>query len=438
MQIDLPGNVCVVGLQWGDEGKGKLVNLLTDPQGPCGRFDFVVRYGGGANAGHTVVIGEETFAMHLIPSGILWPDVTAVIANGVVVDPEVMLAEIADLRRRGIEIGENLKLSNKAHLVMPYHKLQDKLSEERLGTGSIGTTCRGIGPCYADKATRTYGIRVGELYDGRHFETKLQHIVEDKNLIFQALYGQADLDWRGIYDQYCRYAEQLAPFVCDSTELLHRAMGEGKRIMFEGAQGTLLDLDHGTFPYVTSSNSSACGVFAGAGVPARCIQSYLGVAKAYTTRVGAGPFPTELDDEVGQYIRDRGKEYGTTTGRARRTGWLDAVAVRYTVAVSGITAIAIMLLDVLTGLETIKIGIGYKHNGRTLDFFPTDAHVLADVEVDFEEMPGWDDDIAGIRAQDQLPKEALNYLRRVQELVDCPIKIVSVGPEERQTMSISL
>jgi len=438
MQIDLPGNLCVVGLQWGDEGKGKLVSLLADPQGPCGRFDYVVRYGGGANAGHTVVIGEKKFAMHLVPSGIVWPEITAVVANGVVVDPEVMLTEISELRKKGVVVGKNLKVSSKAHLIFPYHKLQDKLSESQLGKGLIGTTCRGIGPCYADKATRTHGIRVGELYDRPYFKEKLERIVADKNCIFQALYGEEGFDPQEIYDQYCSYADQLEPFVCDTTELLHGALRKGERIMFEGAQGALLDLDHGTFPYVTSSNSTSCGLFAGAGVPPGCVSSYLGVIKAYSTRVGSGPFPTELDNQIGQYIRDRGREYGTTTGRARRTGWFDAVAVRYSAAISGITAISVMLLDVLAGLETIRIAVAYEYEGRTLEFFPADVHVLEKVRVVYEELPGWQDEIGDIRSQDQLPAEALNYLRRLQQVLECPIKIASVGPEKGQTIPITL
>lgn len=438
MQIYLPGNVCVAGLQWGDEGKGKLTHLLTDPHGPAGRFDFVVRFAGGANAGHTVVTGNKKFAMHLIPSGILWPEVTAVVANGVAVDVEVILSEIDNLRSRGVHIEQNLRISNRAHMVFPYHKLQDKLSEERLGPGSIGTTCRGIGPCYSDKASRSYGVRVGEMYDRQHFKDKLERIVTDKNSIFQALYGRSDLNWREIYDQFCQYADRLEPFVCDTTGLLHQAMGEGKRLLFEGAQGSLLDLDHGTFPFVTSSTSTSCGLFAGAGVPPGTVKTFLGVIKAYSTRVGGGPFATELDNDLGQYIRDRGQEYGTTTGRPRRTGWLDAVAAKYAVALSGTTTLAVMLLDVLSGLETIKVAVAYKHGGRTLEFFPSDVRVLEQVEVVYEELPGWHDEITDIRSQDGLPTKALNYLRRLQEIVGCPISIVSVGPDQQQTISLAL
>jgi len=439
MKIDLPGNACVIGLQWGDEGKGKIVNLLTDPSGPAGKFDLVVRYGGGANAGHSVVIGKEKFAMHLIPSGILYPEVMAVIANGVVLDPQVVLDEIDTLRKRGVKVGaEHFKISNKAHVVFPYHKLQDKLSEQQLAGNSIGTTCRGIGPCYADKACRSYGIRMGELYDRKHFAEKLQRIVEDKNKIFQALYGADGMNWKEIYDQYCSYADQLKPFVCDTAELLHRSIGQGKRIMFEGAQGSLLDIDHGTYPYVTSSNSSACGLPAGTGVPASLVPSYLGIIKAYTTRVGAGPFPTELKDETGEYIRVRGREYGTTTGRPRRTGWFDAMAVRYSIMIGGINSIAVMLLDVLSGLNPIKIAVQYKIDGRPVEFFPTENSDLEKVEVVYEEMPGWTEDLSAAKEQSELPAAAIRYLKRLQDLIGCPVKMVSVGPERSQTIATSL
>ncbi|MFA5863777.1 MAG: adenylosuccinate synthase [Phycisphaerae bacterium] len=438
MKIDLPGNVCVVGLQWGDEGKGKIVNLLTDPGGPAGLFDLVVRYSGGANAGHSVVIGKEKFAMHLVPSGILSPTATAVIANGVVLDPQVVLEEIKTLKSRNVKVAENLKISSKAHVVFPYHKLQDQLSEKQLAGNSLGTTCRGIGPCYADKAYRSYGIRLGELYDKKHFAEKLQRIVADKNKIFQALYGAAELNWKEIYDQFCNYADELKPYVCDTAELLHRNLHQGKRIMFEGAQGALLDLDHGTYPYVTSSNSGPCGLSAGTGVPAALVHSYLGIIKAYTTRVGAGPFPTELKNDIGEGIRVRGKEYGTTTGRPRRTGWFDAVAVKYSIMIGGINSLAVMLLDVLSGLDPIKIAVQYKVDGKPLDFFPTDSHILEKVEIVYEEIPGWTEDITAAKEQNQLPTGAVKYLRRLQELLNCPIKLASVGPERDQTVAIKI
>ncbi len=439
MKIDLQGNVCVLGLQWGDEGKGKIVNLMSDPNGPAGRFDFVVRYSGGANAGHTVVVGGKKFAMHLIPSGILSPVSTAVIANGLVVDPKVLLEEIDMLNSQGVEISDNLKISSKAHLVFPYHKLQDKLSERQLGKKSIGTTCRGIGPCYSDKATRSNGIRIGELYDKDYFAEKLKRIIERKNIIFKALYNEEhSLNFDEIFAEYCDYAEKLRPYVCDTTKLLHQAVNKGKRILFEGAQGALLDIDHGTYPFVTSSNSGTGGIITGTGLPPKCIDNVLGVMKAYSTRVGGGPFPTELDDEIGQYIRDKGNEYGTTTGRPRRTGWIDTVALRYSVAVNGVTAIAIMLLDVLTGLDTIKLATKYKIDGQIIDFFTSDASELEKVEVEYEELPGWHTDITQAKTQDDLPTEALNYLRRLEQIIGIPIKIVSVGPDRDQTISVSL
>jgi len=429
MAINLDGNVCIVGLQWGDEGKGKIVNLLSQ------RFDYVVRYSGGANAGHSVVIDGQKFAMHLVPSGILNPNCTAVIANGVVVDPEVLLEEVQTLRQRGVRVEENLRISDKAHVVFPYHKQQDRLSEQALdGDDKIGTTCRGIGPCYADKYARSTGIRVGELYHRQHFRHRLQQIVEQKNNTFQALYGQGDLDWRAIYDQYTDYAEQLKPYVCDTTALLHRAWRDGKRLMFEGAQGSLLDIDHGTYPYVTSSTSSACGVFAGTGLPPKAIDQYVGVAKAYTSRVGAGPFPSELHDQVGEYIRQRGREYGTTTGRARRTGWFDAVAVRYAATIGGIDHVALMLLDVLSGLETVKIVTAYECNGKRIDFFPTDVQILQEVKPVCTELPGWKQDVSACQRGDDLPARAQDYIRRIESLIGCPISIVSVGPDRAQTV----
>jgi adenylosuccinate synthase len=438
MKVELPGNVCVIGLQWGDEGKGKIVNLMTDPGGPAGKFDLVVRYSGGANAGHSVVIGKEKFAMHLIPSGILSPAATAVITNGVVLDPEVILGEIDTLRSRSVKVAENLKISDKAHVVFPYHKLEDKLREKQLGKKGIGTTGRGIGPCYSDKASRSHGIRLGEMYDRETFKEKLQTIVKDKNTAFQALYGESGPDWQEIYDQYCGYADRLKPFVCDTAELLHTSIRAGKRILFEGAQGALLDIDHGTYPFVTSSNSSACGLSAGTGVPAKFVNHYLGIIKAYTTRVGSGPFPTEQANDIGNYIRERGHEYGTTTGRPRRCGWFDAVAVRYSIMISGIDCLSMMLLDVLSGLETVKIATQYTLDGKPLNFFPSDSRYLSRVEVEYEEMPGWKEEITTALRPEDLPKNAMNYLRRIQELVECPIKIVSVGPDRDQTLSISL
>lgn len=430
MDIEKLGNTCVVGLQWGDEGKGKLVDLLTD------RFELAVRYSGGSNAGHTVNVAGQRFALHLIPSAILHPQVRCVVAAGVAVDPAVLVQEIDGLRRRNIEVGRNLYISDRAHVVMPYHRRQDELGEQdRSGTPRLGTTARGIGPCYADKMSRTSAIRVGDLIDPERFRRRLEPIVEQKNRIFEALYGlERPFDAEAIFQAYRGYAERIKPHVCDTTALLHEAIAEGRRILFEGAQGSLLDIDHGTFPYVTSSNSSACGVAAGAGVPAAAIQTYIGVVKAYSTRVGGGPFPSELDGELADYIRQHGQEYGTTTGRPRRCGWFDAVAVRYSIALGGISTVAVMHLDTLSGLEQVGICVGYRYQGRRLRGFSSDEEVLSAVEPIYEMMPGWQEDITAVRRLEELPATARAYLDRLEQLLGAHIGIVSVGPDRTQTL----
>jgi len=424
------GNTCVVGLGWGDEGKGKIVDVLTE------HFDFVVRYNGGANAGHTVRFNGELFAMHLIPSGILRPGVTAVICPGVVIDPATLFEEIETLQARGIPVGDNLRISNRAHLVFPYHKREDQLSESSLPADRrIGTTARGIGPCYADKMRRTTAVRVCDLYHPDVFRERLERIVEIKNATFKALYDGAEpFDAAALCEQYLEYARRMEPFVCDTTTLLHDALASGKRLLFEGAHGSLLDIDHGTYPFVTSSSCSATGVAAGAGIPPSAVGTYVGVIKAYATRVGEGPFPTELHDETGQYIRDRGHEYGTTTGRPRRCGWFDAVATRYSVMVSGITHVAVMHLDTLSGLKQVGICTGYRYQNRPLPGFSADVHVLQQVEPVIEIMPGWDEDLSGIRSFEALPVAARRYLERLENLLGAPIAIVSVGPERSQTL----
>ncbi len=425
-------NTCIVGLQWGDEGKGKIVDLLAQ------QFDYVVRYGGGANAGHSVVINGRKFAMHLLPSGILTQRCTAVIANGVALDPVVLLEELEYLRSNDIAVDNKLLISDKAHVVFPYHKKQDQLSEQALGDrDQIGTTCRGIGPCYADKFARTTGIRMSELYYPEHFKGRLEQIVDQKNRIFRALYNTSqddDIDWRQIYDQYIGYAQKLKPYLCETTSVLQQAWRQGKSMLFEGAQGSLLDIDHGTYPYVTSSTSSACGVFAGTGIPPGAIGRYMGVAKAYTTRVGSGPFISELTGQLAEYIRERGNEYGTTTGRARRVGWFDAVAVSYAVAIGGVDSIALMLLDVLAGVDKIKIVTVYKYKGKQLDCFPSDLQVLKQVEPVFEELPGWQEELSKIRRWDQLPQRARDYVNRIATLIGCDIRIISVGPDRMETI----
>lgn len=425
-------NVTVIGLQWGDEGKGKLVDALT------GSFDYVVRYCGGANAGHTVRVGEETYALHLIPSGILRPGVHNVVGNGVVLDATTLLEEIAGLRGRGVRVtGENLHLSSRAHLVMPYHKLGDSLNERSLADGKkIGTTARGIGPCYADKASRTLAVRVGDLFRPEVLRDKLEGIVAHKTAAMNALYGDgsARLSAGELFDQLQAQAGQLREFVCDTTAMLHQAVHDGQRILFEGAQGSLLDLDHGTFPFVTSSSVTACGVPSGAGVPPKAVGRVVGVIKAYNTRVGAGPFPTEQDNAVGQLIRERGHEYGTTTGRPRRCGWFDAVAGRYAADLSGVDELAVMLLDVLSTVGELRICTGYRCRGERLPGFEPDVATLAEVECEYETLPGWQEDLSACTSFRQLPKAARDYIGRIEELLGRPVGVISVGPKRPQTI----
>jgi adenylosuccinate synthase len=421
-------NLCIVGLQWGDEGKGKVVDIFAE------HCDIVVRYGGGANAGHTVVIGDRKFALHLLPSGILRQNVACVIANAVVVDPEVLTGEIDNLVKQGFSPDGRLLISENAHLVLDYHKTEDRLREESLGKNKIGTTIRGIGPCYADKVGRSYAIRVGDLQDLGSLKVKLQGIVEYKNRVFGALYGAAPMEAGPIFDKCRIYAERLLGFVTDTTEYLHRSISQGKSILFEGAQGTLLDLDHGTFPFVTSSNSSALGMPSGCGVPGRMVDKFVGVVKAYTTRVGAGPFPTEQDNEIGRYIRDRGHEYGTTTGRPRRCGWFDAVAVSYSAALCSIDAIALMHLDTLTGLKKIDLCKAYEIDGRETTFFPANTTRLSRARCIYDTLPGWDEDLSEAKDFHDLPVNACNYVCRIEELTQKPVTVIGVGPKRSQTI----
>jgi adenylosuccinate synthase len=411
MDIRTLGHTCVVGLHWGDEGKGKIVDLLTE------HFDVVGRYNGGANAGHTVKIGEEKFAFHLLPSGVLRPGVTGVVGPGVVIDPEALASEIDGVRQRGVAIGENLRISDRAHVVMPYHKKQDRLSEAALGEDKkIGTTARGIGPCYADKMQRSTAIRVCDLYDEQVLGPRIDAIVATKNTVFAALYGDSEPFDAAAMRKTCRqYAELMRPFVCDTTAFYQDAIRAGKRILFEGANGALLDIDHGTFPFVTSSTPGPAGVASGSGVAAQMVQTRIGVVKAYTTRVGSGPFPSELHDETGQYIRDRGHEYGTTTGRPRRCGWFDAVAARYTASLSGIDLAAVMHLDTLGGLEQVGICTGYRLDGKTITTFPASASTYERVEPVLEWLPGWPANLDGVTTYEQLPAAAKRYLDVLSE-----------------------
>jgi adenylosuccinate synthase len=422
---------CVVGLQWGDEAKGKIVDLLTDQQ------DVVVRYNGGANAGHTVVRDGHVYKFSLLPTGILRPHVKAVIGNGVVVNPVRFFEEINDLRSAGVAIADNLVVSDHTHVIFPYHLEEERLSESE-GGGAIGTTGRGIGPCYTDKVGRSQGIRLGELLYPEHLRMRLSSIVERKNRFLRALRADAkQFDARLLADEYAQHGAEMRPFIQDTVQLLHKAMDQEKCILFEAAQGSLLDVDHGTYPYVTSSNSSTTGVWSGTGVPARHLERIIGVLKAYSTRVGRGPFPTELNDGpdgLGEKIRRTGREYGTVTGRPRRCGWFDAVAARYTAKVSGATELAVMLLDVLSELPEIKICTGYELDGSPVDHFPGDAFLLERCRPVYELMPGWKAPISDSRRLADLPAAARRYIDRLATLLDLPVTIVSVGPDREQTI----
>jgi adenylosuccinate synthase len=428
----MPGT-CVIGLQWGDEAKGKIVDLLTR------EHDFVVRYQGGANAGHTVVVGDQVYKLSLLPSGILTPDVTCVIASGVVLNPARVIEELDDLAKRGAGYADNLRISDRAHVIFPWHFAEDRALDQSTSDGeNIGTTGRGIGPCYRDKVGRSHALRLGDLYR-QSFRTQVEHIVAAKNRVLAVLYPTGEfkpLDAATIFPEYSAYAERLRPYVCDTTELLLSAAESGKRILFEGAQGALLDVDHGTYPFVTSSNSSGVGISSGSGVPARHIGRIIGVVKAYSTRVGGGPFPTELDNPLGQRLRDRGNEYGTVTRRPRRCGWLDVVALRYTSRLSGVTSISVMLLDVLSGFEELKICTAYDIDGHQTTRFPSHVDDLRRAQPVYDTLPGWKEEVTHCRSFDQLPASARAYLRRVSELVGQPIEMVSVGPERDQTIVV--
>jgi adenylosuccinate synthase len=421
---------CVIGLQWGDEAKGKLVDLLTE------RHEIVVRYQGGSNAGHTIVIGGQTFKLSLVPSGILSPGVQCVVTGGVVLNPASILQEIDGLTSRGIDVAGRLMLSDRAHVIFPWHIAEDRAMDKSCSSGeNIGTTMRGIGPCYADKVGRSHAVRLGDLYR-TDFRQKIEHIVAAKRSRIAAMGGEADppLDARQIVADYIGYAERLQPYVGDTNAYLLDAMETGKRVLFEGAQGALLDIDHGTFPFVTSSNSSGVGVSNGSGVPGRWIEKVIGVVKAYTTRVGGGPFPTEQDNETGQHIRDRGNEYGTVTRRPRRCGWFDVVAARYTARLSGVDSIAVMLLDVLAALPELKICTAYEIDGKRVTQFPSHVDDLRRAVPVYETLPGWQQEITSAREMSDLPTNARRYLDRLSELVGRPVEVVSIGPDRAQTI----
>jgi adenylosuccinate synthase len=420
-------NVVVVGTQWGDEGKGKIVDLLAE------FVDIVVRFQGGNNAGHTMVIGDEQFICHLIPSGIL-QEKLCVIGNGVVVDPAVLIEEIDQLRNRGVDVGPNkLIISERAHVIMPYHKQVDHGREKLKGDQKIGTTGRGIGPAYEDKATRR-GIRFVDLLDTENFVEKVKILVDEKNFYLKSYLSVETVDASSMIEQYKAYAERLAPYVDDVSIVINKAVKEGRQILFEGAQGTHLDIDHGTYPFVTSSNTVAGNACCGAGVGPGVITDVIGIVKAYTTRVGKGPFPAELFDEIGDRIQEKGAEFGATTGRKRRCGWLDAAILRNAVRLNGLTGIAVTKLDVLRGLETLKICTGYNYKGEILNDFPASLKILAACKPVYETLPGWAEDISGAKEMKDLPVNVKNYLNRIEELTETPIHIVSVGAERKQTI----
>jgi adenylosuccinate synthase len=421
-------NVIVIGAQWGDEGKGKITDLLSRSA------DVVVRSQGGVNAGHTVVVAGQTFKLHLIPSGILYPNTECIIGSGTVIDPQVLIEEIEQLKALGVTV-DNLHISQTAHITMPYHRKIDQASEESRGEYKIGTTGRGIGPTYADKSERT-GIRVLDLMNSEHLHKQLGWTINYKNVILEKLYNLPPLDPEKVIEEYLKYAEYLKPFVVDSSLKIYEAVQEKKNILFEGAQGTLLDLDHGTYPYVTSSNPIAGGACVGAGVGPTTIDRVIGVAKAYTTRVGEGPFPTELNDRVGQLLGDLGAEFGTTTGRRRRCGWFDAVIGRYAVRINGLDCLAITKLDVLDELEEIKVCVAYEIDGEICNHFPTNASHFANCKPVYKTLPGWQEDTTGCRSLGDLPKKALTYLKYLAELMKVPIAIVSVGPGRDQTIIV--
>jgi adenylosuccinate synthase len=420
--------VVLVGAQWGDEGKGKATDLLG------GRVDYVVRYQGGNNAGHTVVIGDETYALHLLPSGVLRPGCVPIIGNGVVVDPGVLIEEMTGLRERGIDVSK-LKISADAHLIMPHHRALDKVTERYLGKARIGTTGRGIGPAYGDKVARV-GIRAQDLLDPGIFRVKLELALREKNQVLTKVYNRRAIDVDEVCDEYGRYAEVLAPHIADTSLMLSKALDDGKFVLLEGSQGTLLDVDHGSYPFVTSSNPTAGGASTGSGIGPNRLSRAVGIVKAYTTRVGSGPFPTELDDENGERLRSVGGEYGVTTGRARRCGWYDAVIVRYAVRVNGLTDLFLTKLDVLSGLEQIPVCIGYDLDGSLVEEMPMTQTGFHHATPVYEQLPGWASDLSKARSIGDLPSEARAYISFLEEQAGCPISAIGVGPGRDETIVV--
>jgi adenylosuccinate synthase len=417
----------LVGSQWGDEGKGKIVDILSS------KYQIVVRYQGGANAGHTIEIGDKKFVLHLIPSGILREGVICVIGNGVVIDPQALLDEIKFLESQGIETKDRLFISHNAHLIMPYHKLLDKIEES--GNNKIGTTGRGIGPCYRDKIDRR-GIRIVDLLNRSELERKIRQNIEEKNTVLKKVYEHEELDVEEILKEYCEFDQQIDQYITDTTSLLYKAIENNQSILMEGAQGALLDVDHGTYPFVTSSSPTSGGACTGTGIPPTKIDSVIGIVKAYTTRVGNGPFPTELHGEEEEKLRSIGVEFGATTGRPRRVGWFDAFLVNYSRMVNGIERVAITKLDVLSDFDQIKVCVSYEYEGKKLKYFPTDSNKLDAVTPIYEVLPGWNTDISGIKDFDALPKQAKDYLAFISERCGFEISIISVGPKRSQTIEL--
>mgnify|MGYP002104740337 FL=1 len=416
----------VLGTQWGDEGKGKIVDYLAQ------KADVVIRSQGGNNAGHTVVVDDKAFALRLLPSGILFSDKTCIIGSGVVVNPEVLLQELDGMKEKGVKVSK-LEISTRAHVIMPYHIRIDEEDEKLKGDAKIGTTKNGIGPCYADKINRV-GIRIGDLMDKDIFAKKLRVNLKLKNRLFETYYGCEGVDFDTIYQEYLGYAERIRPYVKDTNYSANVYVNEGKKVLFEGAQATMLDIDHGTYPFCTSSNPTAGGACTGSGVGPRRMENIVGVVKAYTTRVGAGPFPAEQNNEVGEYLRNTGHEFGTVTGRPRRCGWLDTAVVKYAAMLNSLDYLAITRLDILDDLDTIKICTGYRYNGQLLPEYPASLEVLEQVEPVYEDMPGWKTDISACKTYDELPEAARKYVERISELVGVPLGIVSVGPNRSQTI----
>lgn len=419
--------IAVLGGQWGDEGKGKIVDLLAE------QADYIVRFSGGDNAGHTVINPHGEFKLHLIPSGIFYPEATAVIGNGVAVNPAVLLQELDELRQHGVRTGR-LLLSHRAHIIMPYHVLLDGLEEKSRGKDAIGTTGKGIGPVFADKVARM-GIRAVDLLDEEALRRRLRTVLEHKNAILTRVYGAPALSLDDITSQYAAFGKQLSQFICNTEEVLHNALREGKKVLLEGAQGSLLDPDFGSYPYVTSSSPLIGGAMLGSGISLQWIKHVVGVFKAYTTRVGGGPMPTELTDDIGSLIRERAQEYGTTTGRPRRCGWFDGVAGRFSSRINGLTSFVLTRLDVLDVLPKVRICVGYRFDGQTVEVFPCDLEMLAKCEPVYEEMPGWLVSTSDVRSYSDLPQPARDYIGRLEQTVGCPASIISVGPRRDQTIT---